>query len=183
MTKLIKPSRENYHKLKPSFYWAYGSNLSKANMKKRCPEAKPVKPFILGQLELTFRGVADVKVSRDESHITPGALWRITRKCEEALDQFEGVAQGRYIKRYFQIVHGGKKRVVLFYQMRMKHGVLPPTEEYYNKIAQGYLDFNLPIGFLEEALGKSWDNKSWTPELRRRWRDRGQPTMMREAAR
>jgi hypothetical protein len=173
MTKLIKTTP----KLKPTLYWAYGSNLNVASMKQRCPRARPLKPFILGDLELVFRGVADVRIVKSSDAVTPGGLWRITPACEASLDGYEGVASGFYIKRYFQIELNGKKEVVLFYQMRTKHGIVPPSEGYYNTILRGYRDFNLPVGFLEEALEKSWDRKAWTPELRRRWRDKGQQSM------
>lgn len=174
---MIRPKPEL--KLRPTLYWAYGSNLSKENMSRRCPDAKLVKPFILGQLELVFRVAADVRVVKDDDAITPGGLWKITPACEAALDFAEGVAKGTYIKRYFQINHAGKKHTVLFYQMRTHRGIIPPTVEYYNVIAQGYRDFGLPIGFLEEALEKAWNQKTWTPELMRRWRDKGRPEMMR----
>ncbi len=42
-------------------YFAYGSNLNRAEMGIRCPDAEPLVPAELVDWRLTFRGVADIE--------------------------------------------------------------------------------------------------------------------------
>ena len=42
------------------FYAAYGSNLNKSQMEKRCPKSKAIGSKVLKNWKLCFRGVADI---------------------------------------------------------------------------------------------------------------------------
>jgi gamma-glutamylcyclotransferase (GGCT)/AIG2-like uncharacterized protein YtfP len=158
-------------------YFAYGSNMSLEQMRKRCPAAVPVRPVLVDDCQLTFRGVADVVWK--EGSVCPGALYDITDRCEHSLDQFEGVAARVYLKRYMDVQIGKKKHQCLYYQMSIKKGVMPPSEEYIGRIAQGYRDFNLDLADLDEALRRSWADKDITQRMAQRWVDRGRPKLAR----
>ena len=69
-------------------YGAYGANLNMANMEVRCPQAKPILGFTLVGFRLVFNGVADI--IKHKGAKVPIGLWKITDKCEKALDKFEG---------------------------------------------------------------------------------------------
>jgi hypothetical protein len=155
------------------FYWAYGSNLNVKDMTERCPGAIKIQPLRLNSCALVFRGVADV-VNRKNSR-TWGGLWWINREHECTLDTYEGVNCRFYLKRYMNIRFAGIKEParVLYYQMSMRRGVMPPSEFYLNCIAQGYRDFGLPLEALEAALEEAWEDKKVTPVLRVRHARRG----------
>jgi hypothetical protein len=159
------------------YYWAFGSNLCIDSMRNRCPGAKPIKPLILNNGALTFRGVADV-VHRDSHHVQ-GGLWSITLEDELNLDRFEGVSANFYMRRYFPMKIRGKERHVLFYQMRTHRGIMPPSEGYLDTIMQGYRDFGLDLKYLHVAVYESWGNKHVTPMLRERHIRRGEPRLAR----
>ena len=42
-----------------NLYAAYGSNLNKHQMLKRCPKSEPIGTIVLDKFRLTFKGVAD----------------------------------------------------------------------------------------------------------------------------
>jgi gamma-glutamylcyclotransferase (GGCT)/AIG2-like uncharacterized protein YtfP len=148
-------------------YYAYGSNTNPDQMRRRCPGAVKVGPLVLPHGKLVFRGVADI-VYCENSHIA-GAVWRINKSHERALDQFEGVAQGMYKKKYIRLsIKGGESEPCLFYAMRNKRGVAPPSEQYFNTILEGFEYFKLDQDMLYAALDASWDNKALTPDIRRR---------------
>jgi gamma-glutamylcyclotransferase (GGCT)/AIG2-like uncharacterized protein YtfP len=159
------------------FYWAYGSNLSERQMNKRCPRAIKYGPMSVKDCALVFRGVADVTLR--EGSTTPGGLWQITAECERELDVFEGVASRIYMKRYFRISIEGKKYTCLFYQMRSKEGIMPPSETYLDTIVRGYADFELCLDPLDVALQESWGNKQLTEHLLDRHERRGSPRLAR----
>ncbi len=50
--------------MKKEIYFAYGSNLNKIQMQKRCPDSELISECYLPGYELTFRGVADVIVKK-----------------------------------------------------------------------------------------------------------------------
>ena len=133
------------------YYGAYGANLNKANMEVRCPEAKPMTGFMLEGYKLVFNGVADIV--KDKSASVPIGLWKITKRCEKALDSFEGYP---YLYRKMKCklnLPGLKGEKVMFYVMRRK-GIATPPAHYYNTIAQGYEDFGLDKDYLCWA---SWE--------------------------
>lgn len=160
------------------FYWAYGSNLSVKQMRKRCPRAIKYGPMEVQDCALVFRYHADVTLR--EGATTPGGLWQITAECERELDAYEGVASRIYMKRYFRIKLQGKPHTCLFYQMRASEGVMPPSETYLDTIAQGYQDFGLDLNVLQAALEESWEQKEPTESLLDRHDRRGNPRLARD---
>ncbi|MFC1899086.1 gamma-glutamylcyclotransferase family protein [Chloroflexota bacterium] len=77
-------------------YFAYGSNLSKNQMRERCPESNPAFPATLPNYKLVFSGwsrrwrggTASIKHSRgDKVH---GAIYEISDKDLRQLDRYEG---------------------------------------------------------------------------------------------
>ena len=75
-------------------YFAYGSNLHRADMLARCPAALPLGRARLPDHALVFRSWADVAPAPGRAVV--GGLWRITPACAAALDAYEDVAGGLY---------------------------------------------------------------------------------------
>ena len=130
------------------YYFAYGSNLHHAQMKKRCPKCSYIKKHILNNYHLTFRskyGAADIE--RKIGKKVYGALYIISRYAEKRLDIYEEYPT-LYKKMYFK--YKGKK--VLTYTMVRKTKLIPPTARYLNIIKQGYKDCKLNMKSLNVAL-------------------------------
>lgn len=160
------------------FYWAYGSNLSVDQMRRRCPRAEHAGSFTVTGARLVFRGVADVVV--EEGSLCPGGLWKITPACERALDQFEGVSSGLYLKKYFKVRRNKHVYKCLFYQMASERGVAPPSESYVDIIVRGYRDFGLDLDYLDIAIQESWSNKRITTAIRDRRARRGETNLVKD---
>ena len=132
------------------YYFAYGSNLHHAQMKKRCPKCRYIKKYTLNNYQLTFRskyGAADIEKKIGKK--VYGALYIISKCAERRLDIYEEYPT-LYKKKYFK--HNGKK--VMTYTMRKKTKLVPPTTRYLNIIKQGYRDCKLNIKSLNIALLK-----------------------------
>lgn len=139
-------------KYRPYLYFAYGSNLNRRQFAHRCPGAQAIRPLFINDWRLVFRGVADVQ-PHDGSTL-PGALYRITAKCEEVLDRYEGLKSGLYRKTDFVLQDG---QPVMMYQMN--RGALEvPSGFYFDAIYQGYRDWELPLPTLEAALAHARAN-------------------------
>ena len=120
-------------------YFAFGSNLNQKQMKRRCKDSKYIGCYSLKNYKLVFRnyflggGVADIQ--KDKNSTVLGAIYKISKKDEKALDVYEDFPK-TYIKKYFKLF--GKK--VMFYYMPKKTMHVPPSKRYLNLIIQGYKD-------------------------------------------
>jgi len=80
-------------------YFAYGSNIVGRQMTHRCPAAEPIGPARLDgwRFHIMSRGFATI-LPAPGAHVL-GMLWTLTPACEAALDRYEGVHRGLYLKR------------------------------------------------------------------------------------
>ena len=131
-----------------NYYFAYGSNLHHAQMKRRCPKCLYIKKYYLNNYQLTFRskyGAADIE--RKINKKVYGALYLISKCAERRLDIYE-----EYPTLYKKIYFKYKGQKVMTYTMCRKTKLVPPTTRYLNTIKQGYKDCKLNIKSLQIAL-------------------------------
>ena len=135
-------------------YFAYGSNLSVAAMKARCPAAVPISKATLPDHRLVFRTWADVEPS--PGHSVPGVLWSITSACETALDLYEDIAGGLYRRLTVSVSRDGVAGAVdaLIYRMN-RAGYGPPDPDTLSLIEAGYADFGLDPRWIADAQQRS----------------------------
>ena len=130
------------------YYFAYGSNLNKKQMKKRCKDSVFVKKMVLKDYKLTFRskyGAADIdKKTKGKVY---GALYQISKKDEKRLDIYE-----EYPKLYKKLYFKANNKKIMLYIMCKKTKKMSPSTRYLNTIKQGYKDHNLKKTCLDEAL-------------------------------
>jgi gamma-glutamylcyclotransferase (GGCT)/AIG2-like uncharacterized protein YtfP len=89
------------HDPKTHLYFAYGSNLDGAQMRRRCPSARLVGAAILDGYRLGFAGRsaswggAVATVVRDREGRVPGLVWAVSADDLERLDRCEGATEHR----------------------------------------------------------------------------------------
>ena len=130
------------------YYFAYGSNLHHAQMKRRCPKCSYIKKYILNGYQLTFRskyGACDIEKMKGKK--VYGAIYLISKCAEKRLDDYE-----EYPTLYKKIYFNLKGNRVMTYTMVRKTKLVPPTERYLNIVKQGYKDCKLNIKSLQIAL-------------------------------
>jgi gamma-glutamylcyclotransferase (GGCT)/AIG2-like uncharacterized protein YtfP len=99
-------------------YFAYGLNMSVALMGRRCPGAAPIGPARLdGWRFIVMRGgyASIVPVPGDVVH---GVLWRITSRDLAALNAFENIDGGLYVRRILPVRLGARRAPALTYLSR-----------------------------------------------------------------
>lgn len=168
-------------------YVAYGSNMNKAQMKIRCPHAKAIGKGTLHGYSLEFRGrdgggVATIIEKKNTS--VPVALWRITDRCEKALDVYEGFPN-LYYKKTVSVELEGETVEAMVYIMARKYEskkmAARPSTYYYNVIREGYRDFGIAPSPLEEALNRAFNAKNIPDSIKFeiiRIRDSGKTNML-----
>ena len=133
------------------FYFAYGSNLNKKQMKRRCKDSLFLQKIILKNYTLCFRskyGVADI--DKKSGSKVYGALYKISKSDESKLDIYEEYPT-LYKKMFFR--HG--KKIVMAYIMVKKTNKTTPTTRYFKTIKQGYRDRKINLKSLKTALQHS----------------------------
>lgn len=134
------------------YYFAYGSNLHKEQMRNRCPDSRPVARVKLKGYQLCFNRVADI-VGKKQA-VAWGAIYTVSAEDVKSLDSYEGYP---YFYDTISVVvedDKGGTHQAFAYVMTVK-GIREPSDGYYELIRAGYRDWKLPQKQLREALKRS----------------------------
>jgi gamma-glutamylcyclotransferase (GGCT)/AIG2-like uncharacterized protein YtfP len=139
-------------------YAAYGSNMNLEQMKYRCPNAKVIEKGEVINYKLTFRGRSKgvANIERSQGRTVPIVLWEITSECEKALDLYEGYPR-LYVKRNIKVVTEDGVVTAMVYVMAKDYEKLPaePSRHYLNIIWTGYVNNEIPLRTLREAVAEN----------------------------
>jgi hypothetical protein len=95
--------------------FAYGANMDVAAMARRCPRSRPLGVAKLLRHRLTVTREGWLSVARDGRAWVDGVLWEIALADMAALDRFEGVGEGLYVKALQSVVAASGARRALVY--------------------------------------------------------------------
>ena len=134
-------------------YFAYGSNLHKRAMLRRCPKARPYLAATLPGYRLEFQGYANIVA--DDAAVVKGALYQVTPACLRALDAYEDAPQ-RYMRRDVTVDTADGPKACFTYVMTARSPTAPGAaaaleDAYYGEIARGYNDWKLDPAVLRKA--------------------------------
>lgn len=140
-------------------YIAYGSNLSREQMARRCPTATIVGTTILKDWRLLFNGPASIEPKK--GYEVPVLIWDIKDMDEASLDRYEGYPR-YYRKEMLDIDLNGEKEKAMVYIMNTNQESTP-AEGYYKVLEDGYNDFGFNMKILKRAFYESYkkDRKIW----------------------
>jgi len=142
-------------------YFAFGSNLDREQMKRRCPGSKLVAPATLPNHALGFTGFsgnwggAVATVAPRPGAQTEGILYRLTDDDLRALDGFEGHPNVyRRVRKYVRSANG--RKVLAYVYVRPLDAPDDPSAEYLRVIMKAYMKHGFNMKALKRALwGKS----------------------------
>jgi hypothetical protein len=124
-------------------YFAYGANMDRAAMATRCPRSTPLGPAILARHRLAVMREGWLTAVRDAHARTHGVLWDLALADAPALDRFEGLAEGLYVKAVQPVIAaGGAKRALIFFGADAGPGRARP--EYLKQIISAARAWELP---------------------------------------
>jgi gamma-glutamylcyclotransferase (GGCT)/AIG2-like uncharacterized protein YtfP len=137
------------------YYFAYGSNLNKKQMKERCPNSKMVGSVILQGYKLLFRNYENslpgyLTIQQNNDSEVPIGVYEISENDEKLLDKYEGVKKQFYRKEIITLkfIHKSIRGLIYIMNNVQKH---KPTDEYYNKVKTGYEEWKFDIQYLNTA--------------------------------
>jgi hypothetical protein len=95
--------------------FAYGANMDVAAMALRCPRSRPLGVARLLRHRLAAMREGWLSVARDERGTVHGILWDVALADVAALDRYEGVHKGLYIKALQAVAtDAGAKRALVY---------------------------------------------------------------------
>ena len=146
---------------------AYGSNLSEARMKKRCPKAEVFGTSIIPGYRLLFKQSQTgcyATIEQDANCSVPVVVYKMTGEDELKLDRFEGYPKFYYKREFLLPVWGltGRKKKLrrncIAYIMHEYRYLGEPDDEYYNLLDSGYerwgFDKDCLVKAIEDSIGR-----------------------------
>ena len=143
--------------MRRKLYIAYGSNLNKEQMARRCPTARYVGTGMVEGYELKFKGRPDgayATIDPKKGGSVPVAIWEIQPYDEFRLHQYEGYPN-HYFTRNIPVKIGNHEVTGMVYIMNLRAQANLPSDQYYDTVEQGYKDCDLDIAYLEAAKERS----------------------------
>jgi AIG2-like family len=108
-------------------YFAYGSNMEHAAMRKRCGGARPLGPA--------------------PGMCVFGVLWKLTPRDLATLNSYENLDSGLY-RRITLTVEVGAQRVRALVFMGRKRGSARPRPGYHERVVEAAQDWRLPTRYV-----------------------------------
>lgn len=130
-------------------YFAYGSNMDRAAMAERCPASTALGPARLARHRLIVTADGYASVVRDPRRTVWGLLWDIVLADMPALDRYEDVAGGLYVKVSQPVIARSGVRRALIYVARNR-AVGQPRPGYLEGVVAAARDAGLPDDYLRE---------------------------------
>ena len=133
-----------------TLYFAYGSNMNRAAMARRCPGARAVGPAELAghKFFVGIDGWGSVKPSAGDT--VHGVLWRLTARDVAALHAYELLHQGLYDVRHLPVRSGGKRVRAMIYLLR-RRAPGKPKPGYVEMIAASARAWELPERYVRSV--------------------------------
>lgn len=138
-------------------YFAYGSNMDAIAMARRCPASKLVGLARLERHRFIIMKEGYASVVRDSRATVWGVVWDLSLADVPALDRYEGVSGGLYVKAYQPVVtEGGVKRALVYLGCSSAAGL--PRSGYIEGVLEAAQAARLPAAYMQEL--RSWARRA-----------------------
>ena len=110
-------------------YFAYGSNMSPAVMRKHAPLAVPIGVAKLPHYRFVITADGYASVVPRRTAVVYGVLWRLTPRDRVTLDAWENISAGLYRAASMPVLHAGRRREAgsdEFASRKFAHKLTPP---------------------------------------------------------
>jgi AIG2 family protein len=136
-----------------TLHFAYGSNMSRAVMRRHAPGAEPVGVATLANYRflITTHGHASVALSQRST--VHGVVWRLGVRDCVTLAAWENIAGGLYRAATLPVRQAGQRRLALVYLARSQAEAAPQAG-YMDVVIAAALEWHLPAPYIEEL--RSW---------------------------
>src|SRR5262245_12145172 len=130
-----------------TLHFAYGSNMSRALMEKRCPGARALGVATLRGWRFVISADAVGSIAPQPGGLVHGVLWRLTPRDLAAVNAYENLDSGLYVRRMLPVRQGARHLLALTYVARRGgEGIARPA--YVHLVAEAARDWALPDSYI-----------------------------------
>jgi hypothetical protein len=147
-------------------YFAYGSNMDRDAMAARCPQSRAIGPARLPRHRFLIIADGYASITRDPRRTVFGVLWDISLGDMKALDRYEGLHRGLYVKITQPVITAnGAVRAIIYLARSTAPG--RPRPGYLEGVVEAARSWGLPDDYLHElATGEPPRRKPGSPLFR-----------------
>jgi hypothetical protein len=142
-----------------TLHFAYGSNMSRALMGARCPRAQAIGIATLLGWRFVINPEGFGSIARQLGGRVHGVLWRLSARDLAAVNAYESVDSGLYVRRRLPVRCGATQATALVYIAR-RQGEGLPRPGYIPLVVDAAREWQLPEPYIESLA-------RWAPS---RWR-------------
>jgi len=114
-------------------YFSYGANMDAAAMGRRCPRSRSRSLARLPRHRLALTREGWLTAIRDPRETVHGVLWDLALSDVAALDRYEGVGDGLYVKSLQPVIaETGPKRALVYFGVNPGEGA--PRADYMENV-------------------------------------------------
>jgi cation transport regulator ChaC len=136
-----------------TLYFAYGSNMDRAAMAQRCPEARALGVAMLADHRFLVARAGFASVERRPGSTVHGVLWRVSQRDLVALDAYESVATGLFRRAWLPVRRGNATLRALVYVACDNRRGRPRPGYQEAAVLRPAGDWGFPSAYLEELAG------------------------------
>jgi len=131
-----------------TLYFAYGSNMSRAPMRARCPSAREVGTATLAGYRLIVTSDGYASVVPEPGGIVHGLAWRLAPRDIAALNAYESLDTGLYRIVTLPVSVGARKLPAMVYVAR-SHTPGLPRPGYLEAVLAAARDLDFPPAYVD----------------------------------
>jgi len=131
-----------------TLYFAYGSNMSRAPMRARCPSAREVGVATLGGHRLIITSDGYASVVPEPGGLVHGLLWRLAPRDLAALNAYESLDSGLYRVATLPVRLGARRVPAMIYLARSRTPGLP-RPGYLEAVVAAARELDLPPTYVD----------------------------------
>jgi gamma-glutamylcyclotransferase (GGCT)/AIG2-like uncharacterized protein YtfP len=141
-----------------TLHFAYGSNMSRALMQARCPRAEAIGTATLSGWRFVINPEGFGSIAPHPGERVYGVLWRLSARDLAAINAYENVDSGLYVRRQLSVRCGAMQTTALVYIAR-RRGEGLPRPGYIPLVVEAAREWQLPEAYIH-ALAR-WAPSRW----------------------
>ena len=142
-----------------TLHFAYGSNMGRPHMTARCPGATARGTATLAGWRFVINPDGYGSITPQPGGIVHGVLWKLGARDLAAINAYENVAGGLYVRRTLPVLHDGRREQALVY-IAVRRGEGTPRPGYIALVVAAARDWALPEPYIRSLM--RWSPSAWT---------------------
>jgi hypothetical protein len=141
-----------------TLYFAYGSNMSRSHMRVRCPDAVGLGAATLDGWRFIVNPDGYGSIAPASGSTVHGVLWRLSARDLAAVNAYENVTGGLYVRRTLPVLFASRRRPAVVY-VAVRQGEGTPRPGYIAIVVAAARDWRLPEPYVRTL--QRWSPSAW----------------------